>query len=186
MMFARPKLDWISYSPYTLLREVEQEMISTFEQLEPRHHLSASIVIKAKVVTVTGTSDAEVINIANISSATIDITVGNSRTKVTTHRYFKTTAVKQINAIAGGGDDQIFAMGLAKTVRFSADGGAGNDQIQGTLNGVDTLTGGAGSDVILGGRGKEIVYARDNARDIIQVATGSKVYRDTKDSLSLL
>lgn len=162
-------------------------MSAWFESLENRQHFSAaSIVLRGSVLTMTGTAAAEIIDVASINSKTLDVSISSFKGTLV-HKIFNTSAVKQINIIAGAGDDQIFANSLSPRVKISIDAGAGDDQIQGSLYGSDTITGGAGRDIIIGGMGKDVIYTRgDGAHDSISVASGSKVYRDSTDTLSLV
>ncbi|HVK09585.1 MAG TPA: calcium-binding protein, partial [Gemmataceae bacterium] len=62
-----------------------------------------------------------------------------------------------------GGNDRVSASGVAEgVIRFTADGGAGNDNLSGT-NGPDTLVGGAGNDFADGQRGNDVVLMGDGA-----------------------
>ena len=68
-------------------------------------------------------------------------------------RNVEATDALRING--GGGDDRIEADTLETAVKFTADGGAGNDTIVGS-RGNDTLLGGDGDDFIDGNEGADI------------------------------
>lgn len=88
---------------------------------------------------------AAVVNIANAEPANDSLTV---------------------NALAG--DDVVEASGLdASAIRFSADGGDGNDVLIGG-GGDDVLLGGAGDDVLIGGPGNDILDGGTGNNIVIQ------------------
>ena len=65
----------------------------------------------------------------------------------------------RVNALAG--DDVVDASGLAAgSIRFTADGGDGDDVLLGS-DGDDVLLGGVGDDVLLGGPGTDIIDGGD-------------------------
>ena len=71
-----------------------------------------------------------------------------------------------INTLAG--DDVLDASGLAaNAIRFTGDGGDGNDVLIGGA-GPDTLLGGAGDDVLIGGLGNDILDGGLGSNIVIQ------------------
>jgi hypothetical protein len=74
--------------------------------------------------------------------------------------------------IGGAGNDTIAAMYFNAASDFSVDGGAGNDSIQGNLNG-GTLIGGAGSDYLNGYDAVDTMRTRDGEADQVNCGGGS-------------
>ena len=81
-----------------------------------------------------------------------------------------------------GGDDTFdAAAGTGAHLAVTADGGAGNDRLDGaeeadTLSGGsgnDTVTGGAGPDLLDGNDGDDQLFARDGATDLIRGGAGN-------------
>jgi Ca2+-binding RTX toxin-like protein len=66
------------------------------------------------------------------------------------------------------GDDQLYGRQFGDTIY----GGNGNDII-GAGAGTDSLNGGPGADRIDGGEDNDFIYAKDNARDVVQCGTGT-------------
>jgi Ca2+-binding RTX toxin-like protein len=103
----------------------------------------------AEVLTVTGTSAAEVIRITyNVSTNDVDVIVDG-----TTIFSTPTTRVYRIEASGLGGNDEIR---VETKRRASVNGGGGDDTIV-TAAGYDTLQGDAGDDVLQGGGGQDFI-----------------------------
>lgn len=74
----------------------------------------------------------------------------------------------QLTIDALGGDDVVQASGLsAGAIRFTADGGEGDDVLIGSA-GADTLFGGAGDDILIGGAGQDVLDGGPGANVLIQ------------------
>jgi len=66
-------------------------------------------------------------------------------------------ATDRLNVQALAGDDVVEGSGLSATaIQFTADGGAGDDELVGGV-GDDTLSGGDGDDVLIGGPGQDVL-----------------------------
>lgn len=71
-----------------------------------------------------------------------------------------------------GGDDRVEAGGVpAGAITFTADGGAGDDDLTGT-DGADMLIGGDGSDFVDGQRGDDVVYLGAGDLDLFTYRAG--------------
>lgn len=80
-----------------------------------------------------------------------------------------------VNALAG--DDVVDGSSLtASAIRFTADGGAGDDVLLGGA-GADTLLGGAGDDVLIGGPGADVLDGGTGDNVVIDNATAANRVR---------
>ena len=117
----------------------------------------------ADTVSVNGTNGNDVIRVAG--SAADGVTV--SGLQATTH-LTATDAGDTLTVRGQAGDDTLDASGLAAgAVALTADGGDGNDVLQGSA-GNDTLLGGAGDDVLNGGPGLDVLDGGTGSNVITQ------------------
>ena len=114
---------------------------------------------QADTVVINATSGDDVIIIANDNGV---VTVTGLSTTVTITGFEAANDRLVINGL--GGDDVIDATGLGTAMRFTANGGDGNDVLIGSP-GNDVLTGGNGDDVLIG----------DGGQDVLDGETGNNV-----------
>jgi Ca2+-binding RTX toxin-like protein len=106
----------------------------------------------ADSVIVNGTSNNDVVKVTGTAADGVTV----SGLKATTH-ITGTDAGDTLTVNGQAGNDAIDASTLAAgAVAFTADGGDGNDVLQGSA-GDDTLLGGAGNDVLNGGPGFDVL-----------------------------
>jgi Ca2+-binding RTX toxin-like protein len=134
--------------------------------------------VSVDVVTVRGTTGADVVQAAAVSGAA-QVT-GLGPTVVVDHpSAANDTLALQLDQ---GGDTGSGNVGLAAIVRFTLDGGDGNDVLNGgngadTIlggNGNDTVDGNGGNDTVFGGEGNDIaVWDPGDGSDVIEGQAGS-------------
>jgi Ca2+-binding RTX toxin-like protein len=106
----------------------------------------------ADTVNVNGTIGDDVIVVAGDNSGAVVLGLA---TRVSVFGNEAVNDQLHVNALAG--DDVVDASALgANTIRFSADGGDGDDVLIGSA-GSDTLVGGAGDDILIGGDGADVL-----------------------------
>jgi Ca2+-binding RTX toxin-like protein len=118
---------------------------------------------QADTVIVNGTAGNDTISAAGDASG---VTVSGLAARV--HITGSEAANDQLVINALGGDDVVEAAGLAAgAVRFTANGGDGNDVLIGS-QGDDVLVGGAGDDVLIGGPGNDTLDGGTGNNILIQ------------------
>ena len=157
------------------------------EPLESREYFAFSYSLKGGVLTVVGTQVADVISINNINSKTIAVGASSADLKSVLSKTFKTTQVKQVKILAGSGNDHVTCHSLARTVKLTIDGGSGDDILQGSMSGVNTIIGGAGKDFMSAGTGGATFQSKgDRAFDHITAYNGDTIVADTTDKTHIL
>jgi hypothetical protein len=157
------------------------------ENLESRTYFGGfSCTLKNGVLTVTGTDKADVISVNNISSKTINVGASNVAGQ-TYSKNFNTSAVKKVKILAKGEADYVTCHSLAKSVQLTIDGGGGDDILQGSLFGKNTIIGGSGKDILSAGTGGCTFEAKgDKYKDSITAYKKDIVHADKTDSVTNL
>jgi Ca2+-binding RTX toxin-like protein len=144
--------------------------MSTFEPLEDRRLLSASLSGTTLTVTGTGGNDTIVIRQENAAS----IRVEDNGAVIS----FNDAAVDAIVVSAGAGDDTVQANStdaLPLTERMTIDGGDGADLLVGG-HGNDLVLGFAGNDTVRGGAGQDILDAGEGNNSLFGDAGGDALF----------
>jgi hypothetical protein len=153
-----------------------------FEALESREYFAFTCTLKNGVLTIGGTAAADVITVNNISSKTIGVGGSSSDGKNVLSKTFNTSSVKQVKILAGAGGDYVTCHSLAKAIKLTIDGGSGDDILQGSISGVNTIIGGAGKDIMSAGTGGATFQAKgDKAVDDITAYKGDTIVADKTD-----
>lgn len=118
------------------------------------------------VLTINGTDDSDAIS-ASLSGNQYVLTRNNITQNVAT------TAINEIDFLAGTGNDVIDASTLSHAIYVNA--GAGNDQVNGGL-GKDTITGGAGKNTLNGNGGDDRINGGSAADSISGGAAADRIY----------
>lgn len=157
-----------------------------FENLESRMYFAFTCTLKAGVLTFTGSDKADVISINNFNSKTVNVSASDSG-GVAYSKNFKTSDIKQVKIIAKGGADYVTCHSLAKSIKLTIDGGVGDDLLQGSLFGKNTIIGGAGKDILSAGTGGSTFEAKgDKYKDSITAYKGDIIHADKIDSVTKL
>jgi Ca2+-binding RTX toxin-like protein len=117
----------------------------------------------SKSVVVNGTAGNDAIAVRGDAAG---VAVSGLAAKVNVTGAHAATDRLTVNALAG--DDAVDASGLsADAIRFTANGGDGNDVLTGGA-GNDVLTGGAGDDVLIGGPGQDLLDGGPGHNTLVQ------------------
>jgi Ca2+-binding RTX toxin-like protein len=115
------------------------------------------------VVTINGTTNNDVINIAGSAAAGVSVTGLQASVNITGSEPTDGLIIQALD-----GDDAVTASDLqAGAIILTVDGGPGNDVIVGS-QGNDILLGGDGDDVLIGGPGQDVLDGGPGNNTIIQ------------------
>jgi Ca2+-binding RTX toxin-like protein len=138
------------------------------ERLEDRQVLSGGITSAAGIVTIEGTSGADVAHVVQHGNKiVIDLTTPGEATVV---RTFKRSQVRRVVFQGVDGNDTFVNR---STVKATAIGGNGSDFFQAGKSG-DILIGGAGKNTLIGGSGPDRLVGGPSA-DVIIAGKGRAV-----------
>jgi Ca2+-binding RTX toxin-like protein len=141
------------------------------ERLEGRQLLSGGITSAAGIVTIEGTSGADVAHVVQHGNKiVIDLSTPGEATVV---RTFKRSQVRRVVFQGVDGTDTFINR---STVKATAIGGNGSDFFQAGKSG-DVLIGGSGSDTLIGGSGHDRLVGGPSA-DVIIAGKGRAVITD--------
>jgi Ca2+-binding RTX toxin-like protein len=119
------------------------------ERLEDRRVPAGGILLSSGIVTLDGTSGADVAHVVQHGNKiVIDMTTSDGATVV---RSFKRSQLRRIDFQGGDGNDTFINR---STVKATAVGGNGNDFFQAGKSG-DILIGGSGTNTLIGGSGHD-------------------------------
>lgn len=155
------------------------------ENLESRTYFAAfTCTLKNGVITFTGTKKDDVISVNNVDANTVNVS-GASVSGEKFTKNFKTSAIKQVKVIAGGGNDYVTCFSLSNKIKLTIDGGAGDDILQGSVSGKNLIIGGAGKDIMSAGNGGATFEAKgDKAVDSITAWKKDIIHADKNDSIT--
>lgn len=141
----------------------------TLENLENRELMAIDIALHRGVLTVTGTSQSDVVEVRQIGS---EIVVNTQTGEEDVTRRFSRARVRAIAISTGGGDDVVRN---ETSLPSKISGGSGNDLLIGGIA-QDVIAGGNGDDVIYGGRGNDDLRG-NNGNDRIYGEEGKDTLR---------
>jgi Ca2+-binding RTX toxin-like protein len=133
------------------------------ESLEDRRLLSATLV--GKVLTIAGTDNADRVSVLELGTKVVvtelSLTPGTGTTRPTVsskRTVFNRSEIDSVSADLKGGNDVFLSLSLNRSnpLPITATGGAGNDVLRGG-RAADSLDGGEGNDLISGGAGNDTV-----------------------------
>ena len=149
---------------------------NSFEPLESRQMMSASA--SHGVLTITGTSGADVISVSQLSNGNVRVNDNG------TMRTFSNFAVNQVRVNAGSGNDKV-TIETSVTRPATIKGQAGNDTLTGS-NRADEILGGGGNDNI-DGRGGDDVLKGESGNDFVRGGSGNdRLYAGTGSGVDQL